>query len=710
GEMATGTLFPVLGLRPARGRLLGPDDDRPGAARVVVLSYNSWRKRFGGADDIVGRTVRVNGEPMTVVGIAPQHFSSVLRGFETEVWVPVHSAFELGITPSQNDGYFQAGETLADARGRNWLWPVGRLAEGASYEQAAAEIAALGTALAADFPDTHERQSLRSLPMSDVKMVPTVDAGIATASAVLLAVVALVLLIACANLANLLLARALSRHREMATRLSLGASAGSLVRQLLIESLLLAGAGAGGGLAVAWLATKVVNRIELPMIVPISVTTTLDARVLVFTVALAAATALFFGLAPALQAGRTDIATLLREDSARGGTARRRRLQAALVTAQVALSVVLLAFGGLSLRSAWNTQDVDLGFEPAGAAAMILSPDLQGYTETEIEQFYKRLKQALASQPGVVSTTASSQIPLSMFINTTTAVADGSSLDYEDWPSVDNARVDEDYFETLDTAIIAGRDFDAADCRDQRRVAIVNTTLADRFWPGEDPLGMLVRTRPDRDPYTVVGVAEDGKYRTLGESPRPFLFLPISDRYDVRAVVARFASPGQANPKVLADAVRSIDDSLAISSLGTVTDVIGTMYFLPRAGALIFGIMGALGLGLAAMGLYGVLAYAVGQRTHEIGVRVAMGARSTDIVRLVTRQGLVLTAIGALLGLAGAIASTRALSAILYGVGPTDLVTFAAVVVVLLAIAALAAWIPARRATRLDPLEALRYE
>lgn len=713
-EMVTGGYFPLLGVKPAFGRLLGPDDDeRAHSSAAMVLSYRAWQRRFGGDPQIIGSESIINGRPLTIVGVAPEDFRGLSRGIEPDVWFPVGTGIELGASATTNVNSNNPGiDDRRDDRRHRWLWMIGRRAQGTSFDQAATEIATIGERLASGYPDSNERRELISVPSPQVKILPGgIDNGLVAASSVLMALVGLVLLIACANLANLFLAKALGRRKEIATRLSLGASHGRIVRQMLVESGLLAILGAAASLLVVAVSNQTLSRFRVPSVIPISITPVLDLRVVAFALAMGIATALLFGMTPALEAWRTDLNAAL-HDGGRGGSRRRRRLQGALVVAQVSLSMLLLVFAGLSVRSIYNATRMDPGFDPEGTVAATLMPALQGYDEERLTVFFKRLREELVAYPGIEAVSMPSHLPLTFWSNTWSVTPAGTELPpREDWPEVDTAAVDASYFETMAIPLIAGRTFEPADTTDQRRVMVVNQAFAERFWPDGEALGQLVQAgREGSQPYEVVGIVRNGRYRTLGEAPLPHLYYPISDDWDTRAVVVRFGRRHTPSTAAVARVIHGIDPHLAISSLGSLAEVTGASLALPRLSALLFGIFGLLGLLLAALGLYGILSYTVSQRHHEIGIRMAIGADQKDILRLVVGDGLRLTLIGAVLGIGAALASARVLSAILYGVSPTDAGTLIAVVALLAAVATVASLLPARRATEVEPVRALRCE
>ncbi len=713
-ELVSGNYFDLLGVPAAAGRTFAEAEDRPGDPRfVAVLSHGAWQRRFGADEGAVGRELRLNGRPFTVIGVADESFSGMMRGIAPEVWIPIRTSSAIHAGSISNSGTPTEGLDRIDDRGRRWHFVVGRLAEGATVEQAAAEVATIGARLRQEYPDSNDKRSFAVLATDEVRFFPGFDRVISAGSFVVLGVVALVLLIACANLANMLLARAVARRKEMATRLALGASRGAVVRQLLAESLTLALAGGGVGLLLAVASNAAIDRVSLPLPVDLHLGLALDLRVVLFTLGLATVAAVAFGLAPAFEATRTDLVSAL-TDETRGSSAGRgkRRLRDALVVGQVALSLVLLICAGLAVRSMGNAHRIDPGFDPQGLVVARVSPESQGYTEPQSQEFFRRLGERLSARPEVRSVGFTGHLPLTFNISMIGAAAEGrDTVPPEEWPIVDTASVGPDYLETMGIEVLRGRSFSEWDDAGSARVAVINETAAARLWPGDDAVGRRLRIEDYDDYLEVVGVARDGKYRTLGEEPRPFLYQAVAqDWKSSQVAVVRIDGDRPQALAAIRGEIRGLDADLAVGQLATIEDATASALVLPRLGAALFGLFGVIGLVLAMTGIYGVVSYLVSQRTHEIGIRMAMGARRLDILRLVVGQGLGLTVAGVALGLAAAFAVTRVLSVMLYGISATDAVTFVAVPLVLTLVALLATVIPARRASRLDPLAALHYE
>jgi putative ABC transport system permease protein len=709
-ELVSGEYFAVLGMVPAAGRLFRPDEGRtPGADPVVVLSYSLWQQHFGGDPAVVGKTIRLTGHPFTVVGVAPPDFSGLVRGLDVGLWVPL--SMQPVLQPGSND--------LTERGSRGWF-VVGRLKPGATLEQARARFAVIGRQLHDAFPDqwtdVHDSARVVSvLPEREARVFPRIRGALIGFMSILMVVAVLVLLICCANLANLLLARATRRRREVAIRLAIGAARGRLVRQLLTESAVLAIAGALAGALVAGWAAGLLSAFQPPVPVPVALDLRLDLRVLSFTLLVAVGAAVAFGLLPALRATRPDlVGALKQEQSAASGHPRWFGLRDLLVVGQVAISLVLLVAAGLLLRSLRNAQQMDLGFDPHGLAFATVAPSLQGYPEARATQLYATLTQRLATTPGVEAVATAKLLPLGLdFERRSVRVVGYQPRPGEDMEFGDDL-VGPGYFAAMRISIVRGRAFTDRDRAGAPRVVIVNQTFVRRFWPGQDPIGKRLE---DGFGYglDVVGVAHDGKYRSLGEESQPFFYLcalqpPISNRAQTDlTVIVRTAGDPSALLPVLRQEIHALDRDLPVQ-LATMDQHLGLVLLPQRMGATLLGGFGVLGLALAALGLYGVMAYAVSLRTREIGIRMALGARAADVRRMVVTRGLAVTGVGVVLGLLVAFLATRLVTSVLFGVSPTDPVTFAGVVLILAAAGALAAYVPARRATRVDPVVALRTE
>lgn len=719
GEVVTGGYFATLGLEAARGRLLAPEDDLPGAPPVAVLGHRTWRVRFGGDPAVVGREVRLSGHAFTVVGVAPEGFSGLTRGLAAELFVPVHAAERLPAGVTVGFGEATPGASRLADRSRRWAWVVARLRDGAGLPAVRPEIDALGRRLADEHPGTHRRRRFAVESVVDVRFLPGVDRVVRAGSLGLVALAGLVLLVAALNVANVLLARAVERRGEMATRLSLGAGRWRLGRQLLVEGLLLALAGGAAGLVLAANAGRVLATAvpSLPWPVEVALDLPVDLGVLLFSLALSAATAVLFGLAPALESLRIDLVGALRGEGSTPA-AGRRRLAGAFVVAQVGVSVVLLVGLGLAVRSLARTHSVDPGFEASGVVTAVFAPELQGYSPERMEEVFRRLEEGIGALPQVVSTSSASHLPLTFGLQQGRVVAGRGAPgggrgpgEEAGWIDVDRAQVAPGYFETLEIEVLEGRGFRDGDLPASARVAVVNETLAARLWPGRGALGRTLREAGEDGEHRVVGVVREGKYRTLDEAPRPFLYLALAQHpVGTRTLVARVAGEPERALAAVERVAREVDPGLPVLRLQTYQDALADALFAPRAAAGLFGLFGLLAFGLATFGVHAVLAHAAARRTREIGVRLALGASRGDVVALVVGHGARLTAVGLAVGLAVALVAARGLRAILFGVSPADPATFVAVPLVFAAVALLASYLPARRASRLDPAEVLRSD
>ena len=703
GESVAGNYFELLGVTAAIGRVfISGEDDAPGAAPVVVISHGFWKRRFASAPDVVGQTLRVKGRPFEIIGVASSRFKGLYVGFSSELWIPL-----------EGNVSFAADDDLLDDRDSRWLFVKGRLRPGVTPNQAQAGLDVLAEQLAATYPETNEDRRFPVVPTNDVRLLPMVDRALVPVATLLMVVVGLLLLIVCTNLANLLLARALARRKEIAIRLAVGAGRGRLVRQLLTESLLLALLGGALGLLLAWWTAKLLVSFQPPVMFKLSLDLGLDARVLAFTCVVSVLAGVVFGLAPALQGTKPELLPALKDDL--DGSSRRYRmfgLRNSLVVVQVAVSLVLLIGAGLFLRSLIGAQAIDPGFERERAAIVTIAPELAGYERTRVLNLYSDLLERTPTLPGVESAALASHMPLGVSINTNSIFVEGSEVLPDDAPSIDQTVVSPGYFETMGIPLLRGRDFLKRDDETTPLVAIVNEAAAQRFWPGEDAVGKRFRLGdPDSDPREVIAVAQDTKVRTLGEDPRPYLYLPYGQTYrSIMSLIVRTSNAPESLLPVLRREALSLDESLPIMELKTMRQHLGIMLFAPRMGGVLLGVFGGLAVLLATIGLYGVVSYAAAQRTREVGIRIALGARPVDVVRLVTGEGMTLVGVGALIGLVVGFAATQPLGNLLYGVNVSNPTTFVGVTLVLVGVAFLATLIPAVRAARLDPTAALRRE
>lgn len=699
GALVSGNYFQSMGIQPAVGRLISPEDDRsPGGHPVVVLSHSYWDRRFGADPAIVGKEVTVNNTPMTVIGVAQAGFLGSFLGLSTAAWVP------MAMQPQM------AGTNRLEARGSGWMQAYVRLRPGVTREQAQAELSTVMSQLDQEYAQPNDGLRVTVARMWEAQF--GASAVLAPILAVLSVVVALVLLIACANVANLLLSRAVGRRREIAVRLSLGANRSRLVRQLLTEALLLSLAAGIVGMLMAYWTYGVLMAFAPPTDMPINFALGIDGATFTYALGMSLVTGLVFGLAPAWQISRPDMVHALKEEAGRGTSGGRtsHRLRNTLVVAQVAVCLVLLVGAGLFVRSLQAAQNVDLGFEPAGM--VIASIDLfpNGYTSDTGRQMHRRITETIGSWPGVESFALGRYVPLGLSGSSSFgATIDGYTPRQDEEVVISYNLVGPRYFETMKMALVSGREFTAADSRTAQKVLVINETMANRYWSDRDPIG--ARVEIGGDDYQVVGIAKDIKYRQIGEPPSPYMYLPL-DQYYGSAVVLHVRSNTAPGPMLAAirDAVRSLDPNLPLFDARTVEEHLRTAVFPQKMGANMLGAMGVLALLLAAIGLYGVIAYAVSQRTQEMGIRLALGARPDDLLKMVLWQGLTLTTIGLVIGLSLALVATGFMRSLLPGIAPRDPMTFIGVPVLLVIIAVLAALVPARRAGSVDPVVALRYE
>lgn len=695
GQLVTSNFFDVLRVRPILGRTFISSDDRaPGGEAVVVLSYAAWQRHFGGDPEIVGRTVTLNARPFTVVGVAPEGFRGTVVGLSLDLFVPITMQRAV-----------MSGDRLGQ-RGNSFLQVYGRLTPGATLAQAQASLDVAGARLAAEHPENEGRGIIAKPLWKDGAaglMLPVMG--------ILMGVVGVVLLIACANLAGLLLARAAGRQREVAVRLAVGASRGRLIRQFLVESLLLALAGGVAGVVLSTWTSGLLRLLIPPTPFPIAFDPAVNPTVVLFAAAITFAAALSFGLLPALRASKPDVGTTLKDvASAAAGGRSKTRIRSSLVVVQVALSLLLLVCATLFVRGLIRAQHLDPGFSIRDGAIAALDLLPNGYDAARGTAFHHALLERVAALPGVASVTVASAMPLDLGGGSDMRVdVHGYTPAAGEEIQAYYNRVGPRYFETMGIDIVAGRPLNAGDVEGRQVAVVVNDTMARKYWPGGNAVGKTVDFGAGR--AVVVGVARDGKYSQLGEKPRNYMYVSLAQlfRHDALLIV-RTRGEGSAVVPSLHAAVRELDPDLPLFDVRTVAEHLQLSVFIPRIAGTILAIFGALSVVLAVVGLYSIIAFAVAQRTREIGVRMALGASRRDVLRLVLRQGVVLTVTGLVIGVGLAVAAAQALRSQLIGIAPSDPVSFAGPALLLLLVALLACAVPAFRATRLDPVRALRVE
>ena len=707
-ELVSGNYFSMLGLHAVRGRTFAPDEGWvPGKDPLMVLSYKYWQKRFGGDPAIIGQTVLVNQHPFTVIGVAPEAYRGAYYWIEPDFYIPLAT---MGILdPTQADDL--------NKRSAAYLRILGRLQPGVTSAQAMAAAEPLDRRLAQDFPDSHKSMSLLVIPELKARPEPGVAADfMSTAVIVFMLLVGLVLLIACANVANLILARANGRRKEFATRTALGASRGRMIRQLLTETVLLSAFGGILGLVFARWAALALMSIHIPTDIPIHLfDLRMDWRIFGFTFLAALMTGMVAGLVPSLRASRTDLADTLKAGGRSGGASAGHHLfRNALVVSQVAVSLLLLACAGFFIRSLQNSAHVDMGFRVDHTLMMSMDVGLQGYREERGQQFFKQLSERVRSLPGVRDAAVAGYIPMGMDNSLVNIFPEGQVID--DKSKTETAfddMVQPSYFRTIGTSVVEGREFTDADTAAAPKVAIINDAFGRKIWPGQDAIGKSFRTEKNGPPIQVVGLTRTGKYLFLYETPQPYVYFPLAQRYNSGAnlLVYTQSDPQQLLPAVR-DQIRQLDSGLPVFDVTTMDAQVqyGKPLLPARLGAMLVGAFGLLGLVLASVGVYGVVSYSVSQRTQEIGIRTALGAQRVHVLGMVLKQGMSMALIGTAVGIVLSFLLFRGLSSVLYGVKSTDFVTLGAVSAILLAVAFAASYVPALRATRVDPVVAFREQ
>lgn len=704
GLRVTANLFSILGMNPISGRWFAPHEDQPGSGRVIILGYGLWQRTFGGNPNLVNQTVQLNGQSYTVIGVMPANFkfppsfSATVAGSEetlinAELWVPLTT------------------DNVPMVREIRNLKMIGRLKPGITPQQAQAELNAIASRLDKDYPDVNG-----GIESSVIPLRQQVTGDISLALWVLMAAVGLVLLIACANVANLLLAKATSRQKEIAIRTAVGASRGQILRQLLTESLLLGVLGGVLGFFFAFVGARAIIAfvtVNIPRLKDFS----FDRWTLLFTLGISLLTSLVFGLAPALDASKVNLNEALKEGgrSSSSGAARN-KLRNALVVAEVALAVVLVTASGLMLRSFLRLQSTNPGFDPANLVTLEIELPESKYEAGQQQRiFQQQLLERLRAVPGVASVASVDNLPFSGNAFNSSFTVEGRPVPpVSERPRAYYRVISPDYFSTMGIRIARGNPFTDRDTADVQGVAIINDVAAQRFWPGEEPLGKKIkRGRPEsRNPWvTIVGIVGSGAQNSLREIAQPEIYTPYAQETSRKfTLVARTSTDSRSLAPAIRQEVWATDRDLPVSNMKLMNELISNSVAQPRFYVILLGVFAGLALVLAAVGVYGVMSYSVMLRTRDIGIRMALGARPIDIFKNVLTRALMRAIIGLAIGLFLAIVSTRVISSMLYGISATDPITLAGTVLVLLVVAVVASYLPARRATKVDPMVTLRYE
>ena len=703
GQLVTQGYFEALGLIPAKGRFFLPGEvSTPGSAPVAVLSYGAWKNRFNSVANVIGKTLEINGTPFTVVGVAPQGFLGVSAVFGPDVWLPATMAQQV-LPPELQDVLRQ--------RGKPFFQGIARLKSGISRGQADASIETLAAALRREYTDANAGHTISVQPVTTALFSTTGgEGGLALASTVLLLIVGLLLLIACSNVANLLMARAVSRRQEIAVRLAIGAGRGRLVRQLLTESVLLGLFGGIAGLGVGYEGCRFLWSFRPQEVARNLADPKLDGTVFLFAFLLSLATGFIFGVVPALRASKTGLVESLKEETrVAGPSGRSARFQKALLAGQVAFSLVSLIAASLFLRAVQRAYDIDPGFDSQHLAVFMMNPEQQDHDVVRLKAFHHQVEDRVSRIPGVQAVTWASNLPFWSSASRGIFIEGQEQQRKSETISTVTNTIDVDYFKTMQIPLLQGRAFTAADQDGSLPVVIINEDLARRYWPHGDAIGNHLRLSGGTVGLQIVGVVKTSNYTTLGEAPQPCLYLPLRQS---RGGSANLYVRSAADPSLLLTAVqhgiKEVDPGVQVTDVRTGAKFVNQVLWNARIVLGMLGIFGLLALALASVGLYGILAYSVSSRQREIGVRMALGASRFDVLRLVLRQGMALVAIGVSLGLAISLLVGRAFSSMLFGLSPADPLSLLAASAVLLLVAALACYLPALAASRMDPMQALR--
>jgi predicted permease len=704
-QFLTGNFFSMLGLQPAAGRFFYPGEgEQSGTEPLLVLGHAYWQKRFGGDPSVIGKGVIVNGKAFTIVGVAPKDLIGPYTPIETDAYIPL--------------GMSSGGEypDMFTNRAAHNLHVLARPKPGAKWSEARTSVQVVARRLEQEYPATNKGITVDIYPERLARPEPDGAEGNPVGAAVFLAMVGLVLLVTCVNVANLLLVRASARFKEMAIRAALGAGRVRIFRQLLTESLLLSMVGGTGGALLGWWFSRLIGSIRFPVSFPMHVDLSFDWRVFGYVGLIAALCGILVGLAPAWRASRMNLSSALREGGRSSGAgASHNRMRNALVVFQVAGTLVVLITAGLFVRSLQSVEKMDLGFRAEGLLNLVMDPKQLGYDEERGAAFYRALKERVQALPGVESASLAFAVPMGYYNQSGRVWIEGQAgVPESEVPAISYNMADEDYFLTMQMPLRRGRAIGKQDQKDSPRVAVINETMARQLWPGQDPIGHhFSYEKSDAPPVEVVGVAKDGKYNWVLEDQQAYFYVPLAQSYSsLRVLHVRSSMAPLGLAPTIEREIHNLEPNLPVFDVGTMQQSLGGAngFFLVRMGAMFAAILGGLGLLLAVVGVYGVVSYAVSLRTHEFGIRIALGAQGKDIWRMVLRQGLALVGIGLAIGLALSLGLTRVLKSLLFQVSTLDPVTFLLVSVLLAGVSLVACYLPARRATKVDPLVALRYE
>jgi putative ABC transport system permease protein len=708
-QLVSGNYFDVLGVKPVLGRTFRPEEDaEPGAGPVIVLSYGLWQRRFGADKKVIGQSVLLNGQGFTIIGVAPSGFQGTTALGGPDMWIPMsmHEPIVTGLTKV----FFNERRFL----GFNF---VARMKPGARVEQARAELKTIALDLERDFPLANKGRGFSVFPLLESVLNPNQRGQLQFVGAIMMGVVGIVLLIACFNVANLLLARASGRKREMSIRAAVGASRGRIMAQLLTEALVLATAGGLLGLGLAALGRNLLWKFRPPQFPVDGLDLSLDTHVLLFTFLVAIGTGLIFGLAPALQASRPDLVSELKERSGgEPGAGSVFKLRDLLVVVQVAVCMVALIGAGLFLLSLRNAQDINPGFDTHHLAMLSFDPGSLGYDAEHAKQFQQRVLEVVQNVPGVQQATMANIVPLfNGGFGRTTFIEGVDPKQAQNGKFAQIGVVAQDFLPSMGIPLVKGRGFDSSDRENSPLVAIINETAAKTFWPGEDPIGKRFIYFHDTVYRQVVGVARDSKYNALGEFPQPYMYLPLVQNPST-GVTVFFRTKGE--PGAVLNTVRTqvqaLDRNLPLTNVWPIGEVIDQALWAARFGASLLGVFAAIAMVLCAVGIYGVVGYSVRQRVREFGIRMALGAQQKDVLMMVVRQSSLPMVMGLVLGAAGAMAlalwAAALLKGLLYGVSVTSPVAYGVTALLLACVGLAACLVPARRAAKVDPMVALHYE